>query len=85
MNHRAEIRSRYHIRGSPTSDCLVAGFCCACAVQQHDEELKARLAAAAENERVSRAGYTAEKPMSTAGMAADGVMAVMSRGEAGRG
>lgn len=42
MEHRAEIRRRYGIKGSGTTDCLVSCFCCSCAVLQNEEELKLR-------------------------------------------
>ncbi|KAK4038045.1 hypothetical protein C8A01DRAFT_17817 [Parachaetomium inaequale] len=59
-DHRAQIRRRYRIRGSSNNDCLVACCCYACAVMQHDDELKARLAAEGV---VVRDGYKAEGPM----------------------
>jgi hypothetical protein len=63
MEHRAEIRRRYGIKGSDTNDCLVSCFCCACAVMQHDDEVKARLLAGEGNGAVVKEAYTAQEPM----------------------
>ncbi|KAH6847078.1 hypothetical protein B0I37DRAFT_445386 [Chaetomium sp. MPI-CAGE-AT-0009] len=41
---RATIRHRYAIPGTSNNDCLVSCCCWACAVLQHDEEVRARLA-----------------------------------------
>ncbi|KAK4246507.1 PLAC8 family-domain-containing protein [Corynascus novoguineensis] len=61
--HRAEIRRRYRIKGSPANDCLVSCFCSGCVVMQHDDELKARLAAAGVGSSVVGDQYKAEEPM----------------------
>ncbi len=58
MIKRSEIRERYGIEGSGTSDCCTTYWCPCCALIQHDNEVKARIASGPIAQ-----GYQTQPPM----------------------
>ncbi|KAK3983843.1 hypothetical protein QBC44DRAFT_254227 [Cladorrhinum sp. PSN332] len=61
MKSRRDIRLQYDIKGNGFGDFCVSCFCCSCALQQHDAELRRRQGRGEIG--VVREGYVREEEM----------------------